>query len=149
MAADRFVGIARFSVFALLALTTGCAGARSELTADDARYPVSLSRGVRDAEGDLVSQDRMKTVGTFHDDTTVYGFVYSLAKVTPKVDISRVVNEQVAAHGGDAIVNLRVNVKSCALDYIPFIAWVPGWPGCAKVDVRGDIIKVAAAEVQP
>jgi len=88
MANDRIVGIARFSAFALLALTTGCAGARSELTADDARYPVSLSRGMRDAEGDLVSQDRMKKVGTFEDDATVYGFVYSFAKVTPKTSRS-------------------------------------------------------------
>ncbi|MBX3190060.1 MAG: hypothetical protein KF819_23745 [Labilithrix sp.] len=126
----------------LLAATTGCAGARSNLTADRASYPVSLSRAVRDADGDIVAQDRTKKVASFRHDTSSVAIFYSYGGA-PKKDISKAINDQIAAHGGDAIVNLRVTVKQCGLNFVPLLYLIPIWPGCAKIETEGDIIKVA------
>lgn len=127
-----------------LGLVTGCAGAKSNLTADTARYPISLSRGIRDADGELVGRDRITKVGTYHHTETGYAILYGAAAHRKANDISSSVNRQVAVHGGDAIVNLRVRAQHCGLDLVPGLNWLPFWPGCVHVDIVGDIIKVAS-----
>lgn len=141
MIAARTAAVARCAV-AVLALT-GCAGAGTKVTADGSQYPISLSRGVRDADGEIAPQERVAKVGRFHHKTTQYAFFYSAAPVKDKHDISAFVNRQVAAHGGDAIVNLRVRSQHCGLDLVPVLNWIPLWPGCVHVDIEGDIVKVA------
>jgi len=137
--AERFAGPL---VIAALAFVTGCSGARTNVTADEARYPISLSRAVRDADGEIVAQERAKKVADFQHESTSVAVFYSFAGAAKK-DISRFVNEQVAKHGGDAIVNLKVGVKNCGANWVPFFYILPFWPGCATVQVQGDIVKVA------
>lgn len=120
----------------------GCAGARTKVTADASQYPISLSRGVRDADGELAPQERVVKVGRFHHKATAIAHFYSAAPVKDKHDISTFVNRQVSAHGGDAIVNLRVRSQHCGLDLVPVLNWIPLWPGCVHVDIEGDIVKV-------
>lgn len=124
------------------ALGAGCAGGRTSIAADGANYPVSMSQGVRDESGELVEKDRRVVVGTFDDKRTAWGMLYSGVKLTPKKDISKEVNRQVARAKGDAIVNLRVATETCALDFIPILNILPIWPGCTNVYVKGDIIRV-------
>jgi hypothetical protein len=130
------------SLAAVLALVTGCAGARTSVVADTSRYPISLTSGVRDADGELVASERIEKVGRFRDQQTAVGMLYSGAKLTPRTDISKAVNAQVANVRGDAIVNVRVKSSLCAADFVPFVSVVPVWPGCANIVVEGDIVRV-------
>ncbi len=131
---------------ALSLLLTGCAGARTTVVAGHSRYPVSLSRALRDRDGSLVTAERRKVVGQFSASHTAWGMVYSAAKLTPRTDISDEVNAQVAAAHGDGIVHLAIVTRACALDYFAFpFGVLPFWPSCALVNVTGDIVRVQAA----
>jgi hypothetical protein len=121
---------------------TGCAGARTTLVAPDAHYPVSLTRGVRDANGLLVPVESRSVVGKFEQDVTAWGLAYSAVSVTPTTDLSDAINGQVAAHGGDAIINLHIATSECALDYFILLNMLPVWPGCTLVHVEGQIVRV-------
>ena len=124
-------------------LLTGCVGARTSVVAHHSKYPVSLSRGLRDRDGSLVAAERRRVVGKFSASHTAWNLVYSAAKLTPTTDISDEVNAQVAAAGGDAIVQLTIVTRACALDYFLFpFGILPFWPSCAFVDVHGDIVRV-------
>jgi hypothetical protein len=136
----------RLSVFAVvtasLTAATGCAGARTSVVADEAQYPVSLSRAVRDEQGKLVTHEQVTKVGSFKHTDTAWGILYSAVKLNPRTDISEALNEQVALAGGDAVVNLRVKSTQCATDAFVIFTAIPFWPGCVKLAIEGDIIKV-------
>lgn len=128
-------------------LVTSCGGARTTVVATHARYPVSLSRGLRDSNGSLVTAERRKLVGKFSASHTAWNLFYSAAKLTPTTDISDEVNAQVAAAQGDGIIHLTIVTKACALDYMIFpLGILPFWPSCAFVDVHGDIVRVEPAQ---
>jgi hypothetical protein len=129
--------------FALAA--TGCAGASTTLVAPEARYPVSLTRGVRDADRELVPAERRQVVGRFEENVTAWGLLYSAISVTPTTDLSDAINAQIAARGGDAVVGLRVATAECALDFFFLLNMLPIWPGCTLVRAEGDIIRVLPA----
>jgi hypothetical protein len=120
----------------------GCAGARTRVVAPRAEVPVSLSHAVRDADGELVPRERREVVGQLHDERLAWGLLYSAVKLTPEKDISDEVNAQVTRAGGDAVVNVRIRTNGCAWNYFPVFSALPFWPGCAKVTVDGDIIRV-------
>jgi hypothetical protein len=130
---------------ALAMALVGCAGARTTVIAEGSHYPVSLSRAIRDADGNLVPAERRTVVGTFRAKKTAWNLVWSAAKLTPTTDISDDVNEQVAAAHGDAIIHLVIVTTHCALNYFAFpMGVLPFWPSCADIDVTGDIVKVSA-----
>jgi hypothetical protein len=144
MNATRVTRLGAFAVAgALLAASTGCAGARTSVVADEAAYPISLSRAVRDQDGSIVASEHLTKVGSLHQDTKAWGMFYSAVKLTPRTDISRVVNAQVAALGGDAVVNLRVSGNHCVSNFFVVLTLLPFFPGCARVEVDGDIVKVS------
>jgi hypothetical protein len=134
-------------VMALLAGISGigCAGARTTLEAPDAQYPVSLTRGIRGADGELVPVERREVVGKFRDTRTAWAILYSGVNITPTKDLSEAINEQIAARGGDAIVHLRVGSADCALNWFAILNLLPIWPGCTNIYVEGDIIRVKPA----
>jgi hypothetical protein len=134
----------------LLALATGCvAGGRVNIVAPEAKVPISLSRGVRDASGQLVPQEQKQVVGQFTYKTRGWSIGWSLVPLTPRRNISEAVNAQVAQAGGDAIINLTTISQGCRLNYFwPFII-LPVWPGCTKIELVGDIIKVAPPAAAP
>lgn len=80
-----------------IAFTAGCAGARVTVTAERARYPISFSGSVRDANGELRLRSSLVKVGELTADDTRLGILYS--GVTPRshFDISDAVNAQVEA----------------------------------------------------
>jgi hypothetical protein len=124
---------------------TGCfgAGGGTSIVAPNAKVPVSLSRAVLDGSGAIVPAERRVVVGSYHHETRAYALVWSLARLHPKTDVSRSINDQVAAAHGDAIVHLAVAVRHCPWNdaLFPF-GILPVWPGCADVDVTGQIIRV-------
>ena len=69
-------------VAGVLALS-GCAGARVNVTAHRARYPLSLSRVVRDASGRPYDARTLVKVGWLDVRKTTPGFVYSGVTIPP------------------------------------------------------------------
>lgn len=132
----------------VLAGATGCAGARTSVVAPTAEVPVSMSRGVRDADGKLVGKDRRQVVGKFETKQKAWGMVWSFVSLTPERDISAAINEQVKRVGGDAVVSLTVGAAQCGSNFALILNILPFWPGCSNLKITGDIIKVAPAQAQ-
>jgi hypothetical protein len=124
-------------------LIAGCAGGRTSIVAGDASYPVSLSEGVRDRDGELVEEERKDFVGTYEDERMAWGTLYSSVKLTPTKDISKQVDAQVKKVRGDAVINLRVATEHCGWNFVPILNLLPVWPGCTTVKIKGDIVRVA------
>ncbi len=149
MAGNRSSTLA--AMIGVVALSTGCAGARTTVAADSAAYPISLSRAVRDSDGRIASSEHTLKVGALHHEATAWGLLYSAIRLTPRTDISEAVNAQVRAAGGNAVVRVRVSAAHCASDFFFLLTTIPVWPGCAKLVVTGDIVKVTseAASASP
>jgi hypothetical protein len=128
---------------ALAVLAVGCAGANVEVVADHARYPISLSGSVRDAQGTLLDGRAFRVVGRLELATSRIGILYSTVTPDSKLDISDDVNAQVAAAGGEAVLRLSVTVADdCnVLNGFPLLNALPFWPGCVPVSVRGVIVR--------
>jgi hypothetical protein len=131
-----------FLLVGLLA-AVGCAGARVNVTADRARYPLSLSPVVRDTSGRPYDARSLTKVGWLDIRKTTSGFVYSALAVPPTRDFSDEINAQVAAAGGEAVVDLTVTVAGgCGwLNGFPILNALPFWPGCVPVRLTGDIVR--------
>ena len=121
----------------------GCAGARVNVTANRARYPLSLSPVVRDASGRPYDARSLVKVGWLDVRKTTPGFVYSALTVPPTRDFSDEINAQVAAAGGEAVVGLTVSIAGgCGwLNGFPLLNALPVWPGCVPVRLTGDIVR--------
>jgi hypothetical protein len=121
----------------------GCAGARVNVTADRARYPLSLSPVVRDAGGRPYDARTLVKVGWLDIRETTPGFVYSALSVPRTRDFSDEINAQVAAAGGEAVVDLTVSIGGgCGwLNGFPILNALPLWPGCVPVRLTGDIVR--------
>jgi hypothetical protein len=122
---------------------SGCAGARVNVTADHARYPLSLSPVVRDANGRPYDARTLIKVGWLDVHKTTPGFVYSTLTVPRTRDFSDEINVQVAAAGGEAVVGLTIWTSwGCDwLNFLPIFNALPIWPGCVPVRLTGDIVK--------
>ena len=133
---------ARLVLFAALA-ASGCAGARVNVTANGARYPLSLSPVVRDASGRPYDARSLVKVGWLDVRKTAPGFVYAALTIPPTRDFSDEINAQVAAAGGEAVVSLTISVAGgCGwLNGFPILNALPVWPGCAPVRLTGDIVR--------
>jgi len=130
-------------------LATGCAGARSGIEMPTSKYPVSLSNGMYGPNREMLRPDQMEKVGELAIDRTAWGLLYSLVPLTPTLDVSDEINEQLAAAHADGVIRFRTNVKPCGLDYAFVLTFIPFWPGCANVEVRGDMIRFHAAAPPP
>ncbi len=130
------------SALAVLVLS-GCAGARVAVTANRARYPISLSPMVRDKKGRLHNRHTLEKVGTFETTRTSVGFFYSLLSLPWTADISEAVNAQVAAAGGEALIDFDITVDTGCdlLNFFPLLNALPIWPGCVPVTAKGDIVR--------
>jgi hypothetical protein len=132
----------RVIAIGILLATAGCGGANTVIRADKASYPISLSEGLRGEDGKLLEDAQKQIVGTFELDYRAWSALWTLVPiVNNKRDISDEVNAQVVKVGGDAIVELRTTSSHCFLNYLTLVGILPD---CAKVTMRGNIVKVAA-----
>jgi hypothetical protein len=129
-----------------LGLMAGCAGANVNILANNARFPISMSPVVRDQSGVLLDGQSLARVGEFEASSTKFAILYSMSS-TGTFDISEAVNQQVAAAGGEAIVNFKIRADDgCTLmNTFPILNILPFWPGCIPVTVTGDIVRRAQA----
>jgi hypothetical protein len=124
----------------LLALSA-CSGGRSSIRADRSEYPISLSDGLRGADGALLAPGQKKTVGALEVKWSAWSMLWTLVPLSGgDRDISNEVNEQVKKAGGDAVVGMDVIVSQCGWNYMTFLGILPG---CNHMAIRGDIVKVA------
>lgn len=140
--------IVRVSVVAMLA---GCAGARYDIAADHAKYPISFSPALPTAEGtNAYLNHELEPEGTFEFSTTQLGFVWSLVP-SKTVEISDQINAAVAEKHGEGVVALSIANKSCASNYLFPLPILPFWPGCQVLTVKGTVVRlrVAAATNRP
>ena len=135
----------------LLGLATGCAGARADVTANQARYPLSMSSQVRDKDGTVHGRGTLEKVGELESSATPVGILYSLLTFPSTVDISDDVNQQVKAAGGEAVVRLQVTASGGCdiLNGFPVLNLLPIWPGCIPLTVTGDIVRRKAPPAAP
>ena len=106
----------------ILALLAACAPKSGAvlLTAPAARFPVSMTAFLADADG-LIEQERITAVGPLvYDNEECF---------EGSLDISEVVNKRVAELGGDAVVALEVDASL--------------GNACLKVRVRGLVVTVS------
>jgi hypothetical protein len=138
-----FARTSRLIAALVVALFAGCAGARVSVTAERARYPISFSGSVRDANGELRPRSSLVKVGELAASQTRMGFFYSGATPRSSYDISDEVNAQVEAAHGEAVVYLTITVSdSCnVLNAFPVLNALPFWPGCVPLDVTGEIVR--------
>ncbi len=131
------------AVLMMALVLSGCAGARVRVTAERARYPLSLSTGVRDSQGRLYDDRTLVKVGTLDVQETTFGILYSAAALPPTRDFSDDINRQVAAAGGEAVVDLQIGLGGgCGwLNGFPILNALPLWPGCVAVRLTGDIVR--------
>jgi hypothetical protein len=131
------------SLLAGALLASGCAGARVQVTADRAHYPLSLSSVVRDGNGRIYGARSLVKVGWLDVRKTTPGLAYSALTIPATRDFSDEINAQIAAAGGEAVVGLALSVRgSCGwLNGFPILNALPFWPGCVPVRLTGDIVK--------
>ena len=134
---------------ALATLATGCAGGHARLSFDSAAYPVSLSPTVPDNDGQILAPERFEVVGVLSVQTKAWAIFYSAVPLQGKRDVSSDINAQVAEHGGEGVVNLRIVSKQCKINHAWVINALPIWPGCSDVTLTGDIIRRAAPSPAP
>lgn len=125
----------------LLALSTGC-GVSSWVTAPESKYPISMSSGVRDAQGTLVPATRKTVVGQYEQHYKACSMLWRIVSFTGDKDISDDVNAAVADAKGDAITDLSVESSATVWTLMTLIGI---FPDCAQVRLKGNIVKVAPA----
>jgi hypothetical protein len=116
------------------------------VTAPRAAYPVSLSRGIRDASGELVPESRREVVGHFEWSKTKWTMLWKAVDFgSDEADVSDEVNAQVAAAKGDGIIHFRMDTEACAVTqaFLPMILGII--PTCSTATFHGDIIRVRPA----
>ncbi len=128
-----------FGWICLLAVSAvGCSGAHASLVAPDAKYPISLSDGVRDSTGRLVPDEELEVVGAFQSDFSTWGMWWNIISFTGDADISEDVNEQVNAAKGEGIVNLSVRSGNTVWNGFTLFGLLPD---ATTVKVRGHIVR--------
>ena len=140
---DAFVRGAALAPIAANFLATACGGARTNVRADKAEYPLSMSQGLRGESGALLAAGDKQEVGSFELDYKAWSASWTLVGISNNDrDISSEVNAQVAKAGGDAIIDLTVNTGHCMWNYFTVVGL---FPDCANVSIRGSIVKVPSA----
>lgn len=129
---------ARLTCLAVAGCLAGC-GTRSYVTAEQARYPVSMSSVVRDERGAVVDPKRWEKLGTLRVDYTTCTMLWSAIGLWNRTrDISDEVNAEVAKRRGEAVVNLQVEASGTFWEFFTLVGVLPD---CASVRVRGDIVQ--------
>jgi len=135
----------RLALVTACLVSAGCAGARHDVRFETADYPISLTSvlPVR-AEGDAKPRHErgFQSLGRLHASKVGRSILWTMVPLN-RVDFSGEVNEQVAALGGDGIVNLRISAGDTGFGIFgifSFLHWLPFWPGDVAVTIDGDIV---------
>lgn len=118
-------------------LATAC-GARSYITAEDARFPVSMSSAVQGPDGSVLTGDDLETVGSFKLDYKKCNMLWTLIPLVFRTeDISEDIDEQVRRARGEAVINLTVQSSATVWNVFTLFGVLPD---CSNVRIRGQIV---------
>jgi hypothetical protein len=128
-----------------LVCSSGCLSLSSTaLHGSDLRYPVSMSKSVVDAAGQIQVPKAAEKVAHFTRDWSHWGWFYGFVSLSSHVDLSAMLNEEIEKAGGDGIVNLKVTAEGSGLSW--FISLLIIIPERVDVTVEGDVYKSSAAK---
>ncbi|HEY3359193.1 MAG TPA: hypothetical protein VGQ83_38445 [Polyangia bacterium] len=136
-------------VVALASVLGGCAGARGTLAFDQLKFPVSSSAFIYAPDERPVTVNELVRVGRVQWVERIWGIFWSWIPLSGVKDVSFPINAQIAAAGGEGVINLAIKAENCGMNYVPFINWLPIYPGCTYVTITGDVVKLAAAAPVP
>tara|TARA_R110002072_G_scaffold273219_4_gene433835 strand:+ start:30185 stop:30619 length:435 start_codon:yes stop_codon:yes gene_type:complete len=128
-----------------LVCSGGCLSLSSTaLNGSDLRYPVSMSKSVVDAAGQIHAPKASARVARFKRDWSHWGWLYGSVSLSSHVDLSAMLNEEIEKAGGDGIVNLKVTAAGSGLSW--FISLLIIIPERVDVTVEGDVYKLSDAK---
>jgi len=123
-------------------LGAGCAGARANMrvSLDDARYPVSMSKGVPGPGGEILGPDELEVVGSFEAERRGFALLYGGLPLGT-INFSEDLNQQISKVGGEAVVRFEVEVVDSNWNFFWPLIWLPIYPGNVQVRVWGDVVR--------
>ena len=126
-----------------VAATTGCAGARVDVTAARSRFPISMSDAVRDRSGELYGSPSLQRLAAFSVESTKIGILYSAVAPGSPLDISDAVNAQVTAAQGEAIHEPLGDRFGglCLAELVPCAERAADLAGCVPITIEGEIVR--------
>lgn len=129
-----------------LAMSSGCAGSKADVTFPNSQSPISLSSTIRSSDGSILDDEDLQIVGSFETKfKRSWAIFYSAARFRKRIDFSQEINDAVSEHGGEAVTNLEVRAFNCNMNYVVPLTLLPIWPGCVKVKLAGKVVKRVAA----
>jgi hypothetical protein len=129
-------------ILVLFLLLTSCvSGSKARISLEEARVPVSMSRTVRDENGNLLKLGELEKVGKFNTTLLSWSILYKSVPLSGKKDISLDVNDQVSKVNGEALVNTTIECRSCGLINLPVLSVLPFWPTCSIINANADIVR--------
>ena len=142
MPARRCLISAPCGLFLWTALATGCAGAKATIAAPTSEVPISLSQGIPDDAGKtLLTGKELKPVGEVYAHYRRWSWLYGAVRSTKPIDISEDINADVRSAGGEAVTEFSVRSAHCLANLLWPLMWLPIWPGCVEVDVKGTVVR--------
>lgn len=134
-------------MFALLLGSTSCV-IQSNIRADHARYPISLSGGLPTTDGrTLITGEDLVEVGQIDKTYWRCKILYSTIALGLDVDISDEVNRLAEAHQADGVTQLQVSSSETFTHNGFILRLLPIWPICHSVLIKGKLVKNRTPEV--
>lgn len=129
-----------------LLLSCACAGGRGYLKASPGLTgPVSMSGSVFDSDGRVLGERDLEVVGCFEATKTFWATLASYVSLTGTWDLTPYLNEQMALHGGEAIVDLSTEQTAAAGWLHYFTALTVVVPSYTRVTISGNVVRRRAA----
>ena len=139
-------------ILGIAVLTSSACGMRSYVSAEDSKYPISMSSGLRDEKGKLLGDADLEKLGTLKVNYMACTMLWSAVGLGNRTrDISEDVNREVAVRKGEGVTNLTVESSGTIWEIMTLVGVLPD---CAHVRVRGDIVqripsKIAVGAIPP
>lgn len=131
-----------FSAMIML-ISNGCGMSGSRINFDELKYPASMSGSLYGPAGDSIEQGTgLNPVQDFEYTKDLCSILYSIIPVSRSDDIIELMNNKIETVGGDGITNVSISSDYSMLTSVFPLNYLPVWPGCSRITVRGTIVKL-------
>ncbi len=121
-------------------LLSGCAGARTLITADNLQHPVSLTQAVCTQKGEVVVPAKHQVAAHFKLSFSAWSILWTMIQFSPIHDVSDVLEAEIAKHKGSAIINLKITATE---DYtFALTSLIPIFPHAVHYTLEGDVVRL-------
>ena len=140
----------RLLMIIALALTLGaCSGAKGMVRLDTLKYPASTTAHLYGPEYQVLSVDKdLEKVGKLNLTTRLWSTLWGFLKLSGSKEIGQKMNDKISKAGGQGVVNISFKASSCGMNNFYQYTWnllniIPIMPGCVKVRLKGDIVRLS------